>query len=294
MTADTPAVEVSGVTKRYAGGTLANVDITLRIPPGTVFAVLGPNGAGKTTLVRQITGELAPGAGEISVCGVDVLSRPLAAKALLGVVPQEASPYQHLLPGEHLVLFGRLHGLSAAEAKRRAVELLAALGLTEHARVPAARLSGGLKRKLLVGNALVAQPPVLVLDEPTTGLDPHSRREVWDLLTSLRGRGTTILITTHYMEEAEELCDRVAIIARGSILAEGTVEELRGLCRNRFKATFGDENGVQRRTVYGSTHEEVVVELRRLAVQEYSIGKTTLEDLYLELTALRAEEVRHA
>jgi ABC-2 type transport system ATP-binding protein len=140
----------------------------------------------------------------------------------------------------------------------------------------------------------MAEPSLLVLDEPTTGLDPHSRREVWALLESLRGRGTTILITTHYMEEAEAICDRVAIIARGSIRAEGTVEELRSLCRNRYKATFGEENGVKRRTVYGSTLEEVAVELARLDIHEYAIGKTTLEDLYLELTSQHLEEGQYA
>jgi ABC-type multidrug transport system ATPase subunit len=291
---DGAAIEVRGVTKRYRGGVLANDEISLSIPKGMVFGVLGPNGAGKTTLVRQITGELVPTAGAIRVHDIDILERPLAAKSLMGVVPQEASPYQHLKPHEHLVLFGRLHGMSRSQARGRADELMAALGLEEHARVTAVRLSGGLKRKLLVGSALMAEPSLLVLDEPTTGLDPHSRREVWALLESLRGRGTTILITTHYMEEAEAICDRVAIIARGSIRAEGTVEELRSLCRNRYKATFGEENGVKRRTVYGSTLEEVAVELARLDIHEYAIGKTTLEDLYLELTSQHLEEGQYA
>jgi ABC-type multidrug transport system ATPase subunit len=199
-----------------------------------------------------------------------------------------------LRPGEHLTLFGRLHGLDRAAARRRAAELLAALGLGEHARVPALQLSGGLKRKLLVGNALVAEPPILILDEPTTGLDPHSRREVWGLLSSLRGQGTTILITTHYMEEAESLCDRVAVMGSGRILAQGTIEELRGLCRNRYKATYGEGNGTQRQTLYGSTYEEVAEELARQDVREYAIGKTTLEDLYMELTSRPLEEAQHA
>jgi ABC-2 type transport system ATP-binding protein len=259
-----------------------------------VFGLLGPNGAGKTTLVRQITGELAPSAGEIRVLGTDVLRHPLAAKRLMGVVPQEANPYFHLRPGEHLALFGRLHGLDRRTAQRRADELVAALGLSEHTRVPALRLSGGLKRKLLVGNALVAEPPVLVLDEPTTGLDPHSRREVWGLIGSQRGRGTTVLVTTHYMEEAEALCDRVAVMGGGRILAMGTIDELRGLCRNRYKATFGEANGNQRQTLFGSTYEDVAAELARRDIQEYTIGKTTLEDLYLELTSRSREEAPRA
>lgn len=290
----TPAIEVHRLSKRYRKGALANDSISLSIPGGIVFGVLGPNGAGKTTLVRQITGELAPTAGQVRVCGIDVARQPLAAKALMGVVPQEANPYDHLRPDEHLALFGRLHGLDRMAAQRRAGELLSALGLNDHRRFPARQLSGGLKRKLLVGNALMAEPPVLVLDEPTTGLDPHSRREVWELIGSLRGRGTTILITTHYMEEAESLCDRVAVMGGGRILAMGTIEELRGLCRNRYKATFGEDSGPQRRTLYGSSYDEVVGELTRRGVQEYTIGKTTLEDLYLELTARPLEENSYA
>ena len=293
-TNDAAAIGVRDLSKRYRGGILANDRISLSIPKGAAFGLLGPNGAGKTTLVRQITGELAPTAGEILVHDVDVLRHPLAAKALMGVVPQEANPYLHLKPREHLLLFGRLHGLDRTTAQRRAAELLTALGLAEHARVPAERLSGGLKRKLLVGNALVAEPPVLVLDEPTTGLDPHSRREVWDLVRAARSRGATVLITTHYMEEAEAQCDQVAIIGDGRILAMGTVEELRSLCHDRYKVTFGGENGTQRQTLYAATYQDLVAQLGRRGIQEYTIGKTTLEDVYLELTARPlSENERH-
>ncbi len=280
-----PALQVQGLTKMYRGGILDNDAITLTIAAGVVFGLLGPNGAGKTTMVRQITGELAPTAGEIRIHGIDVLRHPLAAKSLMGVVPQEASPYLHLTPGEHLALFGRLHGLDRARAEQRAGQLMADLGLENHARVRADRLSGGLKRKLLVGNALISEPPVLILDEPTTGLDPHSRREVWGLIRSLRGQGTTVVITTHYMEEAESLCDEVAIIDCGRILARGTVDVLRARCRNRYKATFGSENGSHRQVVYGQSPEEVTAELARRGVQEFAVAKTNLEDLYLELTA---------
>ena len=288
-----PAIDVQELTKVYRGRVLANDAVTFSIPPGMVFGLLGPNGAGKTTLVRQITGELAPTAGTALVHGVDVVREPGRAKSFMGVVPQEASPYLHLTPAEHLTLFGRLHGLDGGRARQRAQELMAALGLQGHARLTAAQLSGGLKRKLLVGNALVAEPPVLVLDEPTTGLDPHSRHEVWAVIRSLRGRGTTVLITTHYMEEAEALCDEVAIIDFGRILARGTVEELRARCRNRYKATFGSENGNQRQVLYGQSHEEVAGELARRGIQEFSIAKTNLEDLYLELTSHPLAENGH-
>ena len=285
-----PAIEVRDLTKRYRGGVLANDAVTLDIAAGVVFGLLGPNGAGKTTVVRQITGELAPTSGTIRVLETDVLRHPLAAKRLMGVVPQEASPYLHLTPLEHLTFFGRLHGLDRASAQRRAQELVADLGLGDHARVPSSQLSGGLKRKLLVANALVSEPPVLILDEPTTGLDPHSRREVWALIRSFRGQGTTVLITTHYMEEAEALCDQVAIIDSGRILARGTVEELRALCRNRYKAIYEGDDGNRHQVIYGQSHEQVVEALNRRGVQEFTIAKTNLEDLYLELTARHLSE----
>jgi ABC-type multidrug transport system ATPase subunit len=283
------AVSLRGLTKRYPKGVLANDGIDLDIPRGRVFALLGPNGAGKTTMVRQITGELTPTSGTVTVLGTDVVRRPREAKRLMGVVPQEAMPYFHLRPHEHLALFGRLHGLSVRQAESRAGDLMEALALTPHARKAARDLSGGLRRKLLVGIAMMAEPPLLVLDEPTTGLDPHSRREVWGLIRHVREQGTSVLITTHYMDEAEELSDAVAVIGSGRILAQGTVAELRGRCRNRFKGVFEDEAG-QRRTVYGGTQREVLEQLEREGAAEYSLMRASLEDLYLELTGEELEE----
>ncbi len=287
------ALEVSQISKRYKkSAALANDAIDLTIERGAVFGLLGPNGAGKTTLVRQVTGELTPTSGSIRLLGVDVVREPLRAKALMGVVPQEALPFPYLRPREHLALFGKLHGLNTGDANRRADELMAALGLQAHSRMVAMHLSGGLKRKLLVGIALMARPPVLILDEPTTGLDPHSRREVWSLLRSLREEGTTVLITTHYMDEAEALCDTVAVIGAGRILAQGAIEELRGICRNRYKATFA--NGSGRETVYGLTQQDVFAQIEKLGVQEYSFMRTSLEDLYLELTGRQLEDAEVA
>ncbi len=283
------AISISGLTKRYRKGALANDAIDLEVPRGTVFGLLGPNGAGKTTLVRQITGELSPTSGSVSLLGVDVLREPLRAKRLMGVVPQEAMPYFHMRPGEHLRFFGRLHGLSGRQADTRAEFLLDALDLRQHGKKAALELSGGLRRKLLVGIALVAEPSVLILDEPTTGLDPHSRREVWALIRSLRDQGTTVLITTHYMDEAEELADSVAVIGAGRILARGTIDELRARCHNRYKGVFDDAHG-QRSTVYGLTQREVVDQLEAARAPEYSLMRASLEDLYLELTGQRLEE----
>ena len=234
------AIRVTELSKRYATGTLANDRISLSVPGGTTLGLLGRNGAGKTTLVRQITGELRPTSGSVQVLGVDVVAQHTRARELMGVVPQEAEPFEHLRPHEHLAFFGRLRGMSRGAARRRAGELVGQLGLSAHEKTQAKQLSGGLKRKLLMGVALVGDPRVLVLDEPTTGLDPHSRHEVWALLRTLRGRGRTIVITTHYMEEAEELCDEVALIGGGRIYRQGTVEELRTQCRNRFKAVFAN------------------------------------------------------
>jgi ABC-2 type transport system ATP-binding protein len=284
-----PAIEVRALTKRYRGGVVANDAIDLSIPEGVTVGVLGHNGAGKTTLIRQITGELRPTSGEVRVMGVDVLREHIHARAVMGVVPQDAEPYDHLHPDEHLRFFARLRGLSRRESDRRASEMLELLGLSTHTSKVARQLSGGLKRKLLVGNALIGDPPVLVLDEPTTGLDPHARREVWALLRELRGRGRTILMTTHYMDEAEQLCDEVALIAEGKLRLQGTVESLRGRCRNRYKATYGADGG--RQIVFGQSSDDVARELVRRGIEEYVLSKTTLEDVYMELSGEPLEEM---
>jgi ABC-type multidrug transport system ATPase subunit len=277
------AIRAKGLTKRYANGTLANDAIDLAVPQGTTLGLLGRNGAGKTTLARQITGELAPTSGLVEVMGINVFEETARVRYLMGVVPQEAQPYDHLKPREHLALFGRLRGLGRAEAGRRADEMIALLGLGEHLGKTARMLSGGLKRKLLVGTAMMGDPPVLVLDEPTTGLDPHARREVWTLLRALRGRGRTIVMTTHYMDEAEELCDEIALISGGRIYVQGTVEQLRERCRSPFKATY--EDGPRRATIAGSSSEEVLRELARRGIEEFTLTKASLEDVYMELTA---------
>ena len=290
-----PAIKITNLTKRYKRGVVANDALNLLVPKGTIFSLLGPNGAGKTTLVRQITGELKPTARAISVHGIDAVRNPLQVKSLMGVVPQEANPFSQLTPQEHLVFFGRLHGLSRKQAETAAVEMIGALGLEEHAKKTAEELSGGLKRKLLVGTALVAAPPIVVLDEPTTGLDPHARREVWALIRSLHANGTTILVTTHYLDEAEVLSDLVAVIGKGQILAEGTIEYVRALCRNRFKATFGEDSR-STETIYGQTRDEVLATLQQCEIYEYALTRTSLEDLYLELTGdgFEAEQEKSA
>ena len=195
-----PAIEVYSLNKRYRDGTWANRDITFTVECGEILAILGPNGAGKTTLVRQITTELLPTSGKLRVLGRDTLSDAAAVKELLGVMPQEASLYWGLSVWHHLRCFGKIRGLSARDARRRADELVETLGLQDHRDMTTETLSGGLKRRVLVGIATLAWPPVMVLDEPTTGLDPRSRREFWSFIRRLKNQGTTVLLTTHYVD----------------------------------------------------------------------------------------------
>ena len=279
---NSPAVEVSNLTKRYSDGTLANRDISFTVETGEFLGILGPNGAGKTTLVRQITTELVPTEGGVHVFGIDGLSRPNEVKFYMGVMPQEANLYFGLSVQHHLRIFGKLRGLTATSARRRAEELVVNLGLEEHREKPADRLSGGLKRRLLLGIASVADPPLLILDEPSAGLDPEARHYLWDLLRNAHRRGATILLTTHNMLEADELCDRVGIVQNGSLLAHDTVASLKTAHGYEYKITFDAEEGVE--TVYGSDDRTLVEQVQGRGIRQYSVSKTTLEDVYLGLT----------
>jgi ABC-2 type transport system ATP-binding protein len=284
------AIEVRGLTKRYKNGALANDGIDLRVERGTIMSVLGHNGAGKTTMIRQITGELSPTTGSITVFSRDVVRHPLEAKAVMGIVPQDGQLYPVLKPAEQMVTFGRLHGMSGHDARRRAEQLIAELGLRPHRDKQNRELSGGLQRKVLIATALMPNPPVLVLDEPTTGLDPHARRDVWEMLRELRRHGSTLLITTHYMEEAEVLSDVITLLAGGRILVQGTLDELRSLGGHGLKATFLDEEGAEQ-TIFGADRSNLLRELERLGAGEFAIARTTLEDIFLELTTDTREAV---
>ena len=250
-----------------------------------MLGILGPNGAGKTTLVRQITTELLPTSGSIHVFGVDVESDPIGVKNMMGVVPQEAQLFELLTVFETLRIFGKLRGLSAHDARRRSDELMTDLRLAEYRNVTNMRLSGGLKRRVMVGISMIANPGLIVLDEPTTGLDPQSRRDMWDVMRDYKDRGTTILMTTHYMEEAEALCDRVGIISQGSLLALDTVHNLRSSRGFDFKITYAVDglNGATE-TIFGTDDRELVDRVRQMGIRQYSVGRTTLEDVYLALT----------
>ena len=246
-----PPIEVRNLNKRYKDGPQANRDISLTVNWGEALGVLGPNGAGKTTLVRQITTELVPTSGEVRVRGIDAVADPDQAKARIGVVPQEARLFDGLSVHQHLRIFGVLRGLSRRDARQRTDELIEQLDLKAHRNVPSERLSGGLRRRLLVGVAMLAEPDVLILDEPTVGLDVESRQRLWDVIQSYRQRDAMppCCLTTHYMEEAETLCDRIGIIQDGRLISIDTIANLRASIGHEFKLTYETSEG--RQTVYG-------------------------------------------
>ncbi|MDX6671452.1 MAG: type transport system ATP-binding protein [Solirubrobacteraceae bacterium] len=220
------AVHVEGVTKRF-GATLALGGVDLDVAEGTVFALLGPNGAGKTTLVRVLATLLAPDAGRAEVFGRDVVHEAAAVRELLGLTGQFAAVDEILTGRENLQMFGRLFDLSRDKARQRAAELLERFELADAADRPARTYSGGMRRRLDLASSLLTRPRVLCLDEPTTGLDPRSRNEIWAIVRELVREGTTIMLTTQYLEEADQLADRIAVIDHGRVIAQGTGNELK-------------------------------------------------------------------
>ena len=218
-------LKVEGLNKSF--GAIRAVDsVSFEVRPGEIYGLLGPNGAGKTTTISIISGLLKPDAGNVAVAGKPFWSDPMAAKRIMGVVPQELAIYEELTGRENLEFWGRMAGLSSGEAKSRAAELLEALSLTERAKDATKTYSGGMKRRINLGCALLHHPKLLLLDEPTVGIDPQARLNILEFIRGLRASGTAILYTTHYLEEAETLCQRIGIIDHGRLLAEGTFSEL--------------------------------------------------------------------
>ncbi|MFR9753757.1 ATP-binding cassette domain-containing protein [Nocardia sp. 004] len=220
------AVEADGLVKVF-GEQRAVDGVHLAVPRGSVYGVLGPNGAGKTTTIRMLATLLRPDAGSGRIFGHDVVTEPTAVRSLIGVTGQYASVDEDLTAAENLFIFSRLHGLSRIDARRRAAELLEEFDLTEAANKPLRNFSGGMRRRLDLAASLIATPPLLFLDEPTTGLDPRTRAQVWETIRRLVRAGTTVLLTTQYLDEADQLADRIAVIDRGKVIADGTADELK-------------------------------------------------------------------
>lgn len=218
-------IEVQGLVKSF--GPLRAVDgLSFRVGEGEIFGLLGPNGAGKTTTINMLCGVLRPDAGHVRLAGHDVWAEPLAAKRLLGVVPQEIAVYEDLTARDNLSFWGSLYGLGGKDLKSRVDEVLGRVGLAERAGHKVATYSGGMKRRLNLCMGLLPRPRVLLLDEPTAGIDPQARLGILELVRQVARDGATVLYTTHYMDEAEELCDRIAILDHGRILTAGTIAEL--------------------------------------------------------------------
>ncbi len=318
LASSVPAVRVEGVVKRF-GATVALDGAGLEVPGGVVFGLLGPNGAGKTTLVRILATLLAPDAGRAEVFGHDVAGEPAAVRELLGLTGQFAAVDELLTGRENLEMFGRLFKLSREQARRRAGELLERFGLAPAADRPARTYSGGMRRRLDIASSLLTRPRVLFLDEPTTGLDPRSRNEIWAIVRELRREGTTLLLTTQYLEEADQLADRIAVIDRGKVIAEGTGNELKDRVggqilevelasagqRDRAQAVLagvgcGDpqpDERPDRLTLPAPRNglqlvEEAAAGLRRaqIGVSDIGLRRPTLDDVFLQLTGAPPSE----
>ncbi|MFB9329987.1 ATP-binding cassette domain-containing protein [Paenibacillus aurantiacus] len=220
------AVEARGLVKTF-GDNRAVDGVDLNVKTGSIYGVLGPNGAGKTTTIRMLATLLRPDAGSARIFGHDVAKESHIVRQLIGVTGQYASVDESLSATENLIVFSRLLGLGRAEAKKKAQELLEEFGLTEAAKRPLKNFSGGMRRRLDLAASLIAQPPLIFLDEPTTGLDPRTRTQMWETIRRLVKTGSTVLLTTQYLEEADQLADRIAVIDRGHVVAEGTVDELK-------------------------------------------------------------------
>ena len=221
-----PAIEARGLVKHF-GSTKAVDGVDLVVPTGTVYGVLGPNGAGKTTAVRMLATLLRPDAGQAKVFGHDVVTDSVAVRSLVGVTGQYASVDEDLSATENLIVFSRLLGKSRRASRQRASDLLEEFGLTAAAKRPLKEFSGGMRRRLDLAASLIATPPLLFLDEPTTGLDPRTRAQMWDTIRRLVAGGSTVLLTTQYLDEADQLADRIAVIDHGRVIADGTADELK-------------------------------------------------------------------
>ena len=307
---ETPAIEIRDLKKVYKGrggapDKVALKGIDLTIPRGSMFGLLGPNGAGKSTTINILAGLVNKSSGTAKICGFDIMERPRNARANIGIVPQELLFDAFFSPREMLEVQAGMYGVKKAD--RRTDELLAAVRLTEQADAYARTLSGGMKRRLLVAKAMVHSPPILVLDEPTAGVDIELRQQLWDYVRELHARGTTVVLTTHYLEEAEELCDTIAIINHGEVVAcEPTDQLLRRIDEKEVIISVEEEitkvpAALNDLHVDIRSSHQLSVKISRdkttvgqvltavqgagLTIEDISTDETNLEDIFLQLTS---------
>ncbi|HEY6497030.1 MAG TPA: ATP-binding cassette domain-containing protein [Trebonia sp.] len=312
----TNAIETHGLVKRF-GKTTALAGVDLAAPTGSVLGLLGPNGAGKTTAVRILATLLRPDGGAATVCGHDVVRDAHQVRQLIGLTGQYASVDEGLSGTNNLIMIGRLLGLRRSDARARAAELLARFELTDAAGRAAKTYSGGMRRRLDLAASLVGRPRVLYLDEPTTGLDPHSRNEVWGMVRRLVADGTTVLLTTQYLEEADQLAHDIAVIDHGAVIATGTPDELKastgrqvlevtpanradlGAAAELLESllgtapTIGTESGQVRAQVEGRRRLPDIIrafEDRSIELAEFALRRASLDEVFLALTGHPAEE----
>ncbi|MET9108415.1 ATP-binding cassette domain-containing protein [Streptomyces zhihengii] len=292
MTDRDPAIVVEGLRKRY-GDKHALDGLDLTVGAGTVQGILGPNGAGKTTAVRIMSTLLRPDEGRVEVARIDALTRPEEVRARIGLLGQSAAVDEELSGRQNLEMFGRLHHLGARRAGTRADELLGRFGLADTGTKAVRQYSGGMRRRLDLAASLISEPEVLFLDEPTTGLDPRGRTEVWNAVRSLVGGGTTVLLTTQYLEEADQLADRIAVVDRGRVIAQGTADELKTRTGgDRIDVTLRDPRQLARAAAL-LPGEAAVDENRRLVSAAVTDRMTALTATVraLEAAGVEAEDI---